>query len=868
MKARLALIWAVAVITSAGPIRAQDTDNTPDKEGSMALAQRLETFACQTLRASTVPASASAWDQSTALLKAAARLDPKEPRYLRLLIDDLLDNNDTAGAAGYVKTYLQLEPGDQTAQVRLIDLYLADMQGVDQKIQYLRAILAKQQLAPEVRSVAAVRCAQLFNVRAEPEEALKMLRSAIVLNHVNVAAMRMKYDMTVATALPLDRVEQLLSLLQAAPADPGVFTRLAQQLADLGLAQQSVQWYSYANSLYGSTGIRPDAAFARGAGSELLIAGRVAEATTLLSQYATTVPDDPDGWLLWLTASKFQADQNPVDKAVQAVHAEVIRQAGIALSNRLTRLRAAAGDTQAATRPLNSSDATPLPDLSGDPARLRQAGKPWLTDAYVAAVSDLAWFQLYYRRDAAAADPFLAVLGKLLSNRDIQLARLRGWRLYVGGDAVGATTKLLAVQQSDPMAALGLILIDMADPAKRTDALARARQLLGKYPSGLVGAALWGALHKFDLNVEPGADSGAVATALEQFPKDFLQILSQPQSVYIVRIEPNKEAYQFGQPILIRVAIENISASDLAIGSDGALHPDLWFDAYLRGMQAQSIGGAAYDRLSQRLVLPAGQTMSQLVRIDDGALVSIFGRDPGLNLTVNVDMVTNPSAVQAAGPRQPALGQPGPCGYSVQLTRMVQRDPTFVGNNDLRDKLLTLLHDGPGGEKVRILDVLGSYELMLRQSDAAEARAVAEKFLANIRQATNDPKPAVAAYAQFVLAVIAVTPDDPVTVINQMKQSPDWEARLLSLAAATVTRKGAPGLAEELSRDADPLVRAYAAAMLRRTSAATQAAPTPTAPAAPAPTAPAAPAPTRPAPASTLPGPAATEPAPPGAAAP
>lgn len=859
MKARLALIWAVVVVTSAGPLRAQDADNTPDRDGSIALAQRLETLACQTLRNSTVPASASAWDQSTALLKAATRLDPKEPRYLRLLIDGLLDNNDMAGAVGYVRTYLQLEPGDQRAQVQLIDLYLADMQTVDQKIQYLRAILAKQQLAPEVRSVAALRCAQLFNARAEPEEAIRMLRSAIALNHVNVAAMRMKYDMTAARALPLDRVEQLLALLQAAPADPGVITRLAQQLADLGLVQPSIQWYSYANGLYGSIGIRPDAGFARGAGSELLIAGRVDEATTLLSQYVTAVPDDPDGWMLWLTASKFQADENPVDKVVQATHAEVLRQADIALGNRLTRVRAAAGDTQAATRPLASSDAAGLPDLSGDPARLRQAGKPWLTDAYVAAVSDLAWFQLYYRHDATAADPFLAVLGKLLSNRDIQLARLRGWRLYVGGDPVGATTKLVAVQQSDPMAALGLILIDMADPAKRTDARARARQLLDKYPSGLVGAELWGAMHKFSLNVEPGADSGPVATALEQFPKDFLQIVTQPQSFYLVRIDPNKDEYQFGEPILIRVTIENIGTSDLAISSDGALHPDLWFDAYLRGLEAQSIAGAAFDRLGQRLMLPAGQIMSQLVRIDDGALDSIFGRDPGLNLTVNVGVVTNPISVQSAGPRQPALARAGPCGYGVQLNRMVQRDPTFIGNNDLREKLLTQLHDGPGGEKIRVLDVLGSYELRLRQTDNAEARAVMEKFLANIRQTTNDPKPAVAAYAQFVLAVIAANPDDPATMINQLKQSPDWQARLLALAAGMITHKGPPTLAEDLSRDADPVVRGYATAMVRRTSAATQAAPTPTPPEAPAPEAP---APIRPAPAATLPGPAATQPAP------
>src|SRR5208282_1919321 len=101
--------------------------------------------------------------------------------------------------------YLKLNREDQSAQVQLLDLYLAQMQSADQKIAYMRAVMDKEGIPPEVRSSAAVRCAQLLAARLQNDDAIKVLDTALVLDPLNSAAMRAKFDLTSVGATRLDR---------------------------------------------------------------------------------------------------------------------------------------------------------------------------------------------------------------------------------------------------------------------------------------------------------------------------------------------------------------------------------------------------------------------------------------------------------------------------------------------------------------------------------------------------------------------------------------------------------------------------------------------------------------------------------------
>jgi hypothetical protein len=180
---------------------------------------------------------------------------------------------------------------------------------------------------------------------------------------------------------------------------------------------------------------------------------------------------------------------------------------------------------------VDSDAPSTLPDLSSDLELLRKSGSLDLANAYITAVSSLAWFDLYYRQDAQAADPLLKVLGVLL-DKDPQLTRLRGWRKFVSGDLPGAAALWTPIADHEPYAALGLVMIDLQTPGKHQRAQERAQKLMETHPSGVVGATLWAELQGLGVKVEASssAQADAVATVVENVPRNFLELVDQPLS--------------------------------------------------------------------------------------------------------------------------------------------------------------------------------------------------------------------------------------------------------------------------------------------------------------------------------------------------
>jgi tetratricopeptide (TPR) repeat protein len=305
MKDRLLLtILALILTLASGRALADDGDDNAspgDPEGSISLAEHFATFAHQTFHQDKIPAKAL--ELNAALYRAAIKLNPNEPRFSRALADIMLEMNDVPGAMDALKKYMALVPADQTAQVQFVDLCLASdgMQSLDQRLSYLRSLLQKQQIPDPVKSEIAYRAAQLLMDRGQNDEAMKLLDSARVLNPMNLKVLRIRYILTQATALPVDRVQQLLGILQANPADPVVASRLAEQLAQLGLVGPATSWYGLADQLYTATNVRADPAFVLGASSELLLAKDTEHSTLLSSRYVAVRPDDADGWFVLLS---------------------------------------------------------------------------------------------------------------------------------------------------------------------------------------------------------------------------------------------------------------------------------------------------------------------------------------------------------------------------------------------------------------------------------------------------------------------------------------------------------------------------------------------------------------------------------------
>jgi tetratricopeptide (TPR) repeat protein len=808
-------MMAILVLAVGRAIADDQTDNTVpgDPEGSIALSEHLATFAHQILRQEKMPAKAL--NLSAALYEAAMRLNPKESRFPRALADIYLELNDTPGAVTALKTYLNLEPADQSAMVQQVDVYLRSpqMQSLDQRLRYLRSLLQMQQIPAPVRSEVALRCARIYIQRSQTPEAIKMLDSARQNNPMNLDALRMRYVMTQADALPTDRVQQLLGIMQANPADPTVASRLAEQLAQMGLVDQAITWYGLANRLYAGSRSHPDPAFVLGATSELLIGNHPDEAANLATKYIQALPDDADGWFVWLSIAKFQLDLDPTDAATKAEYDKTVRKASIAITNRLQKIRQLAGDTTATTRPIDSDTPTPLPNLAGDPEILKSAADVELRDPYIESLSSLAWLNLYYARDAATADPIIAALSEILPPSNTKLRSLQAWRQFVGGDPTGALPKLRALSKNDPISAMGALIIESSDPAKKDRVPVEARKLIDDHPSGVIGAVLWAEFSRFHFVVDPSPDSGAVATLVANVPNSFLQLISQPKGFYEVQVTPVKAGYKFGEPILVRVSLQNISDVDLAIGDDCAVHPELWFDAHLRGMLTSGITGAAIGRLDQRLVLAPNDIVSTVLRIDQDALYGYFNDNPNLDLLVNLTLVLNPTHVVKKSPEQPGTASPGVCGYSVQSTDLIAREPVPIETDDQRMQLLMSVDAADGGEKIRLMQILYVYVGILRNSQSTQAAPVAQAFVAKLRRAQTNGSAPVLAWQKLLIAMLASS-NDQVNAIKAMANDSNWQTRLLALEGARqlLGVKAIP-IANLLSSDKDPIIRDYAVAL-------------------------------------------------------
>src|SRR5258706_14400590 len=130
---------------------------------------------------------------------------------------------------------------------------------------------------------------------------------------------------------------------------------------------------------------------------------------------------------------------------------------------------------------------------------------------------------------------------------------------------------------------------------------------LTKHPGGLLSIRALDVLRDKKPVLAPAANvAGPIGETLNKFPMEWLSIVDQPQNFYMLRGEPLKVPHAYGEPMLARITIQNISNFPITIGSDGVLHPDLWIDAQVRGaMQAtapQSLSGTAFDRMGHELI--------------------------------------------------------------------------------------------------------------------------------------------------------------------------------------------------------------------------------------------------------------------------
>ncbi len=818
---RIAAHWLLAAFLAGAVVpaaRAQDdADAVAVRTG---FAARISEMAQNWLRTGSL--SAPLLQQSAAMLQAAMRSDPRDTRYPRLLASANADLNDVDGQIAAWNAYRRLVPEDRVAAVRVIELYVWKLDTADKKLNYLKGLVGNAKLPPEVRAHLAALCVPLLLDRSN-DDALAMIAQGLKLYPLP-ALLQWQYQLVTRQGTPLERIRGLLGLLRSNPIQPLVADAIARELAAAGMPEDSAEWFSTEFGITQRMGLVNDQQFYVNLVSELFQAGQFQAAQQWIGKVLGADNANVELWFMQLTLQRSNGDQQG--------YIETTGPTRDALWRRWAQINTLiAGKTPGApaTQPAEGETPDPVATLR----KLRAIRDPKLNEAFALLMEDIAWFDLFYVNDAKSAEPVLHALEQALPADNVTLQRLQGWYLAEIGKGDDARQRLAAAADSDPFAALGLIRLDRAkDPPHTRDKL---RQLLHDHPTGLEAAVIREALLSEEAPppatnpttgpaasepspapatapaTAPGNDPAvvdAIRAELKNFPTTFLSLIDQPQLFYSVDAEPLKTTLRFGDPLMARVTLTNRSDRDLVIGFGGPIAPAIWIDAKVSGIAQEELPAVSNDQITGQIVLRAHGSTSQVVRVDQGELGELLRQRANGSMIVSGDVMTNASR----------FGQgiaPGAGGQSVVFGRSFVRLPnelqTAAAQRELREDFVS----GSADDRMHDLDLMASFVAGMDKETDAAIRGSADLFIHYIIKARSDATPEVAAWAGYLAATLPGLPGRSDT-IDEMLRGAAWQTRLLGLAAARLQ----PAAAQQrlcgpvAAGDADPVVKALAAAIV------------------------------------------------------
>jgi tetratricopeptide (TPR) repeat protein len=870
-KFKLALAATSVALTAA--MVAHAAPPSDETLGRLALA---EEFSCAGIKAVTgKPSIAPAMvRQSAALLKAACNECDFEPRYPRLLIEACLQLKDEDGAIAAIERYRAIQTpevqNDQFAQIQLIDLFTHKYQTLDDKLNYLKPLIGVAAIPEPVRSHIAWVCSGLLAQKFNADGAAAMLAQALQLNPVSPEALQSQYAAAQASGSLQKQAAALVGLLESNPAQPAVMGTLADLLASVGQPDLAVTWYRRSFSLSQDLQLGLDAGRYLNYASALYSMDQPRSAIDAANMLLSSQPSNVGAATIALIGARAAAKPaaggapaggtaDQVQHAQDAALAAMTAQMG-SLHGLLHGASQAAATQASTTQPLDligdiSSDAPTVRRLKDAPNSTAQISN-FVTN-YSGALGDLVFYYTYFDPQPTTANRLLDSLRLLRPADDIELTHLEGFAFLADGKRDEAKVKFSAVADHDPLAKMGLLLMEPPGPAVTADAV----KLVTDHPAGVVGAILLDGLRDKGAKAASTTDSQAVASDAAAFPIKLLDLLDpgHTSEFYNLVAKPKRVSSAFDEPQLAEVTIKNIGDFDLSVGANAAIRPDLWVDVGVQGGTNPFFAGTAYDRIAGPLVLKAHHLdqpgTDQEMRVDTGPLRDYLASRPTLAITMLFEVFTNPIG------KQIGVG-PGPGGYRKQFSSYMERKASPISTSREVSDLVDPAVNGRMDQKIHTLELLTAYVTALRAkivetqnpktgaaapsadsaanadagagslappppmapappADAAQSQAVIQhsqeligEFTQGLRNALRDPAPIVRYWAETKLAELA-DPDARRATAATMVQGKDWEERVLGLILANdLPHEQCKMIVETLKADPVDYVREFAAATL------------------------------------------------------
>lgn len=814
---RLRTTAALGVMLAAGHALGQGT-LSPEKPEDLA-ARALTRVAVADLQLARPPSERD-YRIAASLLDIAHALSPKEQHILRVLIEA----HTGAGASDRVltlnRTLVALDPADTVAQLRLISGRIAQLQTADERVAAYERFLGPEaeSLDAAIRSRLALDCALLHRERGNLQAFGERLTQSLELDPTNkdAATLALTYY-SERIADPIGRLELQLGVLYSDPYDINVHRAIARELAQAGAFKGADRFLRVLDRLYVKHGMLPDQEEQT---FREVVQWNLLGAETLVRRLTDRIEDERKDLLRRraLPTYKYQpADELP--------SIEDIRLPFSSERSRLLAASAAENREVAATSIGELAEtARRLAESIADPAK-RPVG---VTEEEVTArvqdvLAEVVWLRLWTNQQLDEAATGLGLLSRDRSADAALIARLSAWMAMRSGEYDAARTAFGALAPTDPLAELGLAVLDERNADSRS-AVTRYLDLAHRFSGHVLGAYC-----RTRIGVIAGADmprsevSRAMEDAAASVPDWLESTIDTPNRAVSLEVEPATVDVRVMERTPLKVRLTNISPIPLGVGSSRPINSRLMLVPSLE-VQGTPIAGGEFIEvasLERRLRLLPRESFETTVWADAGAvgllldmsssaisrvrwrLLQGFQLSPEQFYEPGPHSLATDSIVFTRRPNQRFLldsaglkdsletGGPREIGEAIlsmraRQARSIDRPPLSVGEiESLMDSIALRFVNADKATKLLVLSILPTPVV---QPESTRVDEVAK----------NDPDPDV---LNVLLALRASRPSSPLFELSSVRSSPQLseladllKARLESGAetAANFTRDVRP----------------------------------------------------------------------------
>jgi len=579
-----------AVLTICSPVAwAQPVPKPILPDQSAIVAQCLRHSAIDLINASAdTPARA---DRLVLIADLAKKFDPTSPDTCRLLATIYEIQGRSEKAAEELTTYLAARPADSEQWLRWMYLKLSGLHTSEDRVSFLKGVLADAGLGLSVRSEAAVRLAGIFDRQGERATARQMFRRAASLDAGNPASLT---GLLTSGHLDLpETVKILLEHLRASPADLAIAWELARALNSQGLWQESLEVFDYARAIFrarNAQAVLPAELVVEHC-SAMLDAGQSTEAAKVFAPLLGEYFGNGDLHALLVEAYKSIGSSDKV--------AEITR--SMVLRYKLAEVRVPRGQ-----------------------------------DGLLAA--ELAWFYLFTMSDPVHAMQYARYL---TAEQDPVAQRVLGAAELAMGQEAEGVAKLHSLSGRDLYASAFLAehYFASGDKGKAIAACQTGAQFGRGGPAFRMLRQVAGAN---GVEIPPPETAQKIAKIYSSADKSFMRLVANPGRYLSVTIHPLSPECVVGEPVLIEAILANTSDMAVPLGDWGIANAVVIPQVSVTGSGEDKFDDLPVMILQAPRYLGPGESVRTTARIDVGKLAKLLAGKPFDNLKIKVTGLLDP----------------------------------------------------------------------------------------------------------------------------------------------------------------------------------------------------------------------------------